>query len=77
MSAETLDNSREGAKTRSISQPYRIHKRPAGDYVIDRWTEAGTIRRWGIYQRHGDAELALRIANASLNGGEFHGERAR
>lgn len=47
-----------------MSVPYRIYKRPAGDYAIQRFS-AGRIVRWGVYRTRRQAEAHLTIANVS------------
>ena len=47
-----------------MSVPFRISKRPAGDYAIQRF-ERGQIVRWGIYPTRRQAEAHLPIANVS------------
>ena len=47
-----------------MSLPFRIWKRPAGDYAIQRF-ESGQIVRWGVYRTRRQAEAHLPIANVS------------
>lgn len=47
-----------------MSLPFRIWKRPAGDYAIQRF-ERGQIVRWGVYRTRRQAEAHLPIANVS------------
>ncbi len=44
---------------------FRISKRPAGDYAIQRF-ENGRIVRWGLYRTLRQAEAHLPIANVSI-----------
>jgi hypothetical protein len=48
-----------------MSVPFRICKRPAGDYAIQRF-ESGRIVRWGLYRTLRQAEAHLPIANVSI-----------
>ena len=45
--------------------PYRIFKRPCGDFAIQRFSD-GRIVRWGVYRTRRQAEAHLPIANVSL-----------
>ena len=44
--------------------PYRIFKRPCGDFAIQRFSD-GRIVRWGVYRTRRQAEAHLPIANVS------------
>jgi hypothetical protein len=44
--------------------PYRISKRPCGDFAIQRFLD-GRIVRWGLYRTLRQAEAHLPIANVS------------
>lgn len=43
--------------------PFRMWKRPGGDWAIERF-EGGRIVRWGLYPTRTEAEAELAIANA-------------
>jgi hypothetical protein len=43
---------------------YRICKRPAGDFAIERFSD-GRMVRWGLYRTRRAAEAHLPIANVS------------
>ena len=43
---------------------YRICKRPAGDFAIQRFSD-GRMVRWGLYRTRRAAEAHLPIANVS------------
>lgn len=48
--------------TTPAATPYRVHRRPAGDYAVQRFAD-GRIVRWGIYPTLAQAMQAARIAN--------------
>ena len=50
--------------TTTTFTPYRISKRPVGDFAVQRF-HAGRLQRWGLYFERTEAQKALRLANAA------------
>lgn len=42
--------------------PFRVNRRPAGDYAVQKF-EGGRIIRWGVYPTEPHAQLQAQIAN--------------